>query len=91
MRRKKRKTHKLQKHKTPDETETKLRAWRWKSETLETQTGRKKKDHRHKSGMSGKAKCLPSRDSGHQIATEKTKNTQTGQTNNTPDETETKL
>ena len=54
-----------------------------KSETLETQTGRKKKDHRHKSGMSGKAKCLLSQDSGHQVATEKKKDAQTGKTRDT--------
>ena len=80
---KKKHTQKLQKHDTPDETEKKLRAWRWKSETLDTQTGRKKKDHRHKSGMSGKAKCLPTRNSGHQVATEKKKHTQTAKTRHT--------
>ena len=80
---KKRETHKLQKRDTPDETEKKLQAWRWKSETLETQKGRKKKDQRHESGKSGKAKCLRTQDSGHQVATEKKKNTQTAKTQNT--------
>ena len=62
------------KHDTPDDTETKLQLLKWKSETVETQKGRKKKDHRHKSGMSGKAKCLRTQDSGHQVATEKKEN-----------------
>ena len=50
---------------------------------LETQIGRKTKDHRHKSGLSGEAKCLPTQDSGHQVATEKKENTQTAKTQNT--------
>ena len=67
----KEKIRKLEKRDTPDETEEKLGARRWKSEILETQIGRNKKDHRQKSGVSGKAKCLPPQDSGHQVATEK--------------------
>ena len=70
------------KHETPTETQKNYEPGHARVKNRYSERTKGKQDHRKKSGVFGKAKCLRPQDSGYQVATEK-KNKLIGKTRNT--------
>ena len=65
----------MEKHDTPSGTQKNYEPGHARVKNRNSERTKEKKKHRKKSGVFGKAKCLPPQDWGHQVATEKEKHT----------------